>query len=164
MLEGDCWHHLRNIWSGVVVKQLNKTLSDLWADDPEEIPSIYRVCADIDDLLRCIEKEFGRTANYAKCHGSLFEEWMRIHHTGAYLFPITRALGGTRQDIGVKGAPAFLMNLPYYLEFLNWRLSSGVKSDAILQRKLYMMLRYVELVSFLRVLSILHIAVCLSTR
>ena len=83
MLEGDCWHHLRNIWSGVVVKQLNKTLSDLWADDPEEIPSIYRVCADIDDLLHCIEKEFGHTATYAKGHDFLFNEWMHTHHTGA---------------------------------------------------------------------------------
>mmetsp|Transcript_16339 Transcript_16339/g.35368 ORF Transcript_16339/g.35368 Transcript_16339/m.35368 type:complete len:195 (-) Transcript_16339:349-933(-) len=56
------------------------------------------------------------------------------------------------------------MNLPYYLEFLHWRMSCGLKSEAILQRKLYYMLRSVELVSLLRVLSILHIAVCLPSR
>ena len=137
LFEGDCWHHLRNIWFGAVIKKLNQSLADLWEQDLEDIPSLYRVCADIEDLLRCIEKEFGKTANYAKGHGSMFEEWMRIHHTGAYLYPISRACGGARQDIGVEGAIAVLMNLPYYLEFLHWRLSCGLKSDAILQRKLY---------------------------
>ena len=164
MFEGDCWHHLRNIWFGAVIKQLNKSLSGLWEQDLDDIPNIFRVCADINDLLRCIEKEFGRTANYAKGHGSMFEEWMRTNHPGAYLYPIQRACGGARQDIGVEGAPAVLMNLPYYLEFLHWRMSCGLKSEAILQRKLYWMLRSVECVSLLHVLSILHIAVCLPTR
>jgi hypothetical protein len=30
------------------------------------------------------------------------------------------ALGGTRQDIGSEGAIAVFMNIPYFLEFLDW--------------------------------------------
>mmetsp|Transcript_21419 Transcript_21419/g.44776 ORF Transcript_21419/g.44776 Transcript_21419/m.44776 type:complete len:297 (+) Transcript_21419:1703-2593(+) len=95
MFEGDCWHHLRNICFGFVIKQVNKLLYALWKQDLEDIPNIFQVCADIDDLLQCIEKEFGRTANYAKGHGSMFEEWMRILHPGAYLYPIQRVCGGS---------------------------------------------------------------------
>ena len=50
LFEGDCWHHLQNIWFGTVIKQLNKTLLDLWAEDLEDVPAIYRVCTDIDDV------------------------------------------------------------------------------------------------------------------
>ena len=57
------------------------------------------------------------------------------------------------------------MNLPYYLQFLHWRITAlGGKSDAILQTKLYIMLKSSEVVALLRVLSILHIAICMPTR
>ena len=95
MFEGDCWYHLCNIWFGTVIKELNKTLSCLQAKDLEDIPSIYRVFADIDDLLRYIEEEFGHTVNYEKGHGSMSDDWMRINHPGVYLYPILRACGGT---------------------------------------------------------------------
>ena len=56
-----------------------------------KIPSIYRITTDIEDLLHCIEKEFGLNANYYKGHGSLFEKWMLTYHPTAYLYPITCA-------------------------------------------------------------------------
>ena len=86
--EGDCWQHLRNIWFGAVIKQLSKMLTDPLEDDLNKIPSIFCMSTEIDDLLRCIEKEFGLTANYAKGHGSIFENWMKTYHPTAYLFPI----------------------------------------------------------------------------
>ena len=133
------------------------------ADDLNELPSIYRINLDIDDLFRCIDKEFSKTANYAKGHGSEFFWWMKEFHPDAYLFPVVRALGGTRQDLCVEGAPAVLTNLHYYLQYLHWRISAtGGKSDNILQMKLYIM--FAEVVAMLRVLSILHIAICVPTR
>ena len=90
-------------------------LTDLLEDDLSKIPSIFCMSTEIDDLLHCTEKEFGLTANYAKGHGSIFENWMRTYHLTAYLFPIIRACGGSRHDLGVEVAPAVLMNLPYYL-------------------------------------------------
>jgi hypothetical protein len=57
------------------------------------------------------------------------------------------------------------MNLPYYLQFLQWHSTVvGGKSNAILATKLYIMLRSMEVVALLRVLSILHLAVCMPTR
>ena len=76
---------------------------------------------------------------------------------------MARALGGSRQDIGVKGAVPVIMNLQYYIEFLDWRLTCAV-NDNLLQTSLYITLRLVELVALLRVLFILHIAVCMPVR
>ena len=161
---GDCWHHLRNIWFGAAIIKLSKFLDGVLREDLEAIPFIYRVGSktDITELLRAIEKEFALTANYAKGHGSMFKKWMLTYHPRALLYPVARALGGNRQDIGVEGSPAVYMNLRYYLSFLDWRLS--ITSDNILQKSLFYTLQSAEMVGLLRVLSILHISVCLPTR
>ena len=52
-----------------------------------------------------------------------------------------------------------LMNLPYYLNVLMWRYRCG--GNGILEKKLYLLLRSVEIVGLLHVLSILHISVCM---
>ena len=56
-----------------------------------------------------------------------------------------------------------IMNLQYYFEFLDWRLTCAV-NDNLLQTSFYITLRLVEMVALLRVLSILHIAVCMPVR
>jgi hypothetical protein len=148
-----------------VCKALEVEMRDVLAEDLKELPDIYRINLGVVDLFRCIEKVFGLNANYAKGQGAEFLTWFLENYSGEYLFPIMRACGGSRQDICVEGAPAVLMNLPYYLRFLDWRISAfGGKSEAILQTKLYIMLRSVEVVALLRVLSILHISICLPTR
>ena len=65
-----------NEWFGAVTKQLSKTLAEILENDLAKMPPILRMSTEIDDLLRRIEKEFGLTANYAKGHGSMFEQWM----------------------------------------------------------------------------------------
>ena len=131
-------------------------LTDLLEDDFNKILSTFCKSTEIDDLLCCIEKEFGLTANYAKGHGSIFENWMKTYHPTAYLFPIIQLCGSSRQDLQGESAPAVLMNLPYYLQFLHWHLSIGISSNGILQRKLFTLLRSTEVVALLWVLSILH--------
>ena len=54
------------------------------------------------------------------------------------------------------------MNLKYYIQFLYERLS--INTDNILQRSLFYTLQSIEMIALLRVLSILHISVCLPTR
>ncbi len=56
-----------------------------------------------------------------------------------------------------------LMNLEYYVEFLDWQLTCAVK-DNLLQTSLYITLRSVEMVTLLQILSILLIAVCMPVR
>ena len=132
-------------------------------EDLEEIHFTLRITLDVVDLLRAIEKYFGGNANYAKGKGSMFMNWMRRWHPKAFLYAVSRACGGSRQDIGVEGSIAVLMNAPYYLEFLVWRMRCG-HDGGILERNLFMMLRSTEVMSFLRVLSILHISVCMPMR
>ena len=55
-----------------------------------------------------------------------------------------------------------LMNLSDYFEFLIWRMRCG--GDGILEKKLYTVLRCTEMVSLLRVLSILHVSICIPMR
>ncbi len=139
--KADCWQHLRNVWFGAVTLSLENELRDVLADDLKDLPDIYRINLGIEDFFRCVEKEFGENANYAKGHGAEFTQWMKEYHTDEYLFPLARACGGTRQDICLEGAPVVLTNLPYYLQYLHWRISAaGGKSDAILQTKLFIML------------------------
>ena len=78
------------------------------------------------------------------------------------MWPAVRATGGNRFDIGGMGACSVLMNLPYYLEFLVWRMICG--GDGILEKSIYLRLRSMEVVALLRVLSILHISLCMPHR
>ena len=88
---------------------------------------------------------------------------MNRYHPTAYIYAVSPACGGSHQDIGVEGAIVVLMNVPYYLEFLIYRMRC-VHRDGILERNLFMMFRSVKMIYFLRVLSILHIAVCMPLR
>jgi hypothetical protein len=149
IFEGDCWQHtMRNIWFSAVINHLGSWLDKRLELDLDKIPKFYRVSTSIDNLLRCIEKEVAKTLNYAKGHGAFFDHYMKVFHPGVYLFPVARALGGTRHDIGIEGAVPVLMNLRYYVEFLDWRLTCAVK-DNLLQSSLYITLRSVEMVALL---------------
>ena len=64
--QADCWHHLRNVWIGAVVKALSEHLSGIRAEDLEKIPALYRVNTDMSALMIAMEKYFGLQANYVK--------------------------------------------------------------------------------------------------
>jgi hypothetical protein len=119
---------------------------------------------EIEDILQCIEKEYGLTVNCANRDGSIFENWLQTYHPTGYLYPIVQACGGSRQDLRIDGTPVILMNLPFYLQFMHWCLSIGISSVGILQHKLFILLLSTEVVALLLVLSILDIAVCLPAR
>ena len=55
------------------------------------------------------------------------------------------------------------MNYPYYLEFLDWMLKkTGNNAKAsLLQRNLFVVLESVEMIALARLLSIIHISVCM---
>jgi hypothetical protein len=132
IFEGDCWQHMRNVWFGAVIKHMSTWLEMRLAEDLEKFPKVYRVSTNIDNLLRCIEKEIEKSANYAMGHSIFFDHYMKVFQPGVYLFPVARALGGTQQDIGVEEAVPVIMNLHYYVEFLDWHLTCAV-NDNLLQ-------------------------------
>ena len=55
------------------------------------------------------------------------------------------------------------MNYPYYLEFFDWMLKKTGKNDksSLLQRNLFVVLGSVEMISLARLLSIIHIFLCM---
>ena len=119
----DFWHHLRNVWFFAVIKKLCAHLDELLEEDIEDIQYSLCVITDIINIICAIAKYFGGTANYAKGKGYMFMDYIRRYHPTYYLYPVSQACGGSRQDIGVEGAVDVLMNIPHYLEFLIWRMS-----------------------------------------
>ena len=55
------------------------------------------------------------------------------------------------------------MNYPYYLELLDFMLKKTGKNDkaSLLQRNLFVVLGSVEMIALDRLLSIIHISVCM---
>eukprot|EP00956_Cyclotella_meneghiniana_P019144 scaffold32561_cov32-Cyclotella_meneghiniana.AAC.5 len=160
-----CWQHLRNVWFGAVETALNNTLVNQLEESLASIPSMYRVDMDIVQFYQGVEKMVGGTANYHKGAGKDFVFYKEEFHPTRYLYPLTRVCGGTRQDLSVEGAPSILMNLPLYLQFLRWRSGvCGTSGDGILATNLHIYLRSVEMVALLRVMSILHISICMPVR
>ena len=86
---------------------------------------------DIGNLYRTIEKYFGGTEKYAKGKRSMFMDYMHRYHSTAYLYPVSRAFGGSLQEISVEGTVTVLMNILHYLELLILRMSCG--GDSILE-------------------------------
>ena len=64
--EADCWHHLRNVWIGAVVRHLGVHVGKVLDDNLAKIHHSLRVKMDIGHVLHAVEKYFGVTANYTK--------------------------------------------------------------------------------------------------
>ena len=101
--EADYWQHLRTVWVGGGIKQLSEHLDKILYSDLKEISPFLRVNTEVTSLLRAVEKYSGGNADYAKGSGSTFDHYMRTYHPTAYLYPVARANGGHRQDIGTEG-------------------------------------------------------------
>ena len=70
---------------------------------------------------------------------------------------------GSRQDLCTEGSLAIFMNYPYYAEFLDEQLSkvSTNLQASILQQNLWVVLTSSEMIALARLLSILHISICI---
>ena len=120
--------------------------------DLEQNHFSLRITTNIINLLRAVERYFGGNDNYSKGKGAEFTNWMNRIHPTAYLYAVSWACGGSRKDIGVEGSIAVLMNVPYYLDFLIWRMRCG-HGDFSIERNLFMLLRSSKMTYFLRVPS-----------
>lgn len=119
----------------------------------------------ISAIIRTIDKDFSLSVNYPKGHGDLFAQWMLEHYPGALLLHVER-VSGSRQNLCTEGCLPIIINYPYYLEFLDWMLKKTEKNNkaSILQRNLFIALGSVEMIALARLLSIIHISVCMPFR
>ena len=86
--------------------------------DLKQIHFSLRITTETINLLHAVDSYFGGNANYSKVKGAEFMNWTNLYHPTAYFYAVSRTCGGSHQDIGVEGAIAVIMNVPYYLEFL----------------------------------------------
>ena len=100
-------------------------MAELLEEDLEDIHYSLSATTDIGNLPPVIEKYFGGTTNYAKGNGSMFMDYMCRYHPTAYSYPVSQSCGESRQDIGVEGEVAVLINILHYLEFLILIISCG---------------------------------------
>ena len=93
--KGDCWQHLRNIWCGDMIKQLSNDIS--------KIPTIYCITTNVEDLLHCIEKEFGLSGELATRQAVLGLMAMVGYLSTGHLLPVkVRDIAtwlGSRQEV-----------------------------------------------------------------
>ncbi len=165
--ELDCMNHLRNEWFGNVKKALSAHLNALLHSSLNEIDPQLRVTASISAVIRAVDKEFSLSSNYPNGHGELFLEWVREHYPGILLLHVERA-AGSRQDLCTKGSLPVYMNYHYYVEFLDSALRKPrkmkYKSASILQKNLFVVLTSSEMIALVRLLSILHLSICMPFR
>ena len=64
--EADCWHHLQNVWIGVVVLKLGKHLTEMLKRDLKATPFLLCGTTNVANVRIATEKYFGNQANYNK--------------------------------------------------------------------------------------------------
>ena len=72
----------------------------------------------------------GLTANYPKGSGDLFKSYVEEYHPGALLLHAKDA-EGSRHDIVCEAAGPVHFNRKTHLDFLDWRLKSSDKENAL---------------------------------
>ncbi len=75
---------------------------------------------------------------------------------------------GLRQDLCTEGSLPVYMNYPYYVEFLDIALhkprTTKYESASILQKNLFVVLTSSKMIALVRLLSILHLSICMPFR
>ena len=129
---------------------MRKRLEEEFQDDLENIPYILRVSFDLMNIHRCIDKECNETANYAKGPGDERKIWLERNHPGLLNFPVTRTLGGDRQDVVFEACLGSYYMRPYHVKWLIYSMST-LDTENILQRSMFIQLTSREMISQLRV-------------
>ena len=138
-------------------------MEEEFQDDLENIPYILRVSFDLMNIHRCIDKECNETANYAKGHGDERKIWLERNHPGLLNFPVTRTLGGDRQDVVFEACLGSYYMRPYHVKWLIYSMST-LDTENILQRSMFIQLTSREMISQLRVGAVFFMAVIVPMR
>lgn len=148
VFRGDCWQHLRNIIIAAMAAEGNDFVKDACADSLSAFSSFERVDIDGSCVIRSCFKQFHHGGEYAKGRGREFESWRKSTHKTSLFIRFERALGN-RQDLQFDGCVPLFWNRIVCLEFLHGYLDCS-KSDNILDKSLYTLLRCNQVVGLLR--------------
>ena len=145
---GDCWQHLRNIIIDAMAVKGDQLLKEKLSDDLAQFSSYERIEPDGGHAIRSVFKQFHKGGEYCKGRGREAEVWRKKEHKSALYLPFYRAVGN-RQDVKFDGCVAIFWNRMICLEFLRGYIDCP-KSENVLDKSLYTILRCNEFVGLLR--------------
>ena len=145
---GDCWQHLRNIIIGAMAETGNNLVKEAVADSLDLFSSFERIDPSGSSVIRSAFKQFHHGGEYALGRGREFEVWRKLKFESALFVSFERALG-SRQDLAFDGCVPLFMNRVICLGFLRGYIDCP-KSENVLDKSLYTLLRCNEFVALLR--------------
>lgn len=152
VFRGDCWQHLRNILIDAMAQAGDKHVKDAVSDSLAEFSSFERIEVEGSSVIRGIFKQFHHGGEYCKGRGREFEVDRKRKHQTSLFIPFERAMG-SRQDLKFDGCVPLFWNRLICLEFLRGYISCP-KSENVLDKSLYTILRCNEFVALLRANSL----------
>ena len=112
---------------------------------------------------RLIDKEINETCNDFKGHGEECHAFCERRFEGRVKVPITRVLGGDRFDVVFEACVGNYWKRPEIMQWL-WLVLPLPKSDSIMQRSLYIILRSTEMIAQLRIGAIFFLSIIVPLR
>jgi hypothetical protein len=146
--KADCWQHLRNIMIKAMAQASSSFLKDALSESLEQFIAIERIEVDAEAVIRAAFKQFHHGGEYAKGRGREFEAWRALMHRSGFWLPFERSMG-SRQDLAFDGCVPLYLNRLVCLEFLRGYIDCP-KSQNVLDKSLYTLLRCNEFVALLR--------------
>ena len=149
---GDCWQHLRNIMIDAMAAKGDEIVKEKLRDDLAEFSAYERIEPEGGSIIRSSFKQFSAGGEYAKGRGREFRAYHVKYHPTALFIDFERALG-SRMDLKFDGCVPLFLNRLICLEFLRGYIECP-KSENVLDRSLYTVLRCNEVVALLRANSL----------
>ena len=152
VFRGDCWQHLRNIIIDAMAAKGDALVKEKLQDDLVKFSSFERVDPEGGCVIRGCFKQFHAGGEYCKGRGREAEVWRKKNHRSALYIPFERSVGN-RQDLKFDGCVPLFINRIICLEFLRGYIDCP-KSENVLDKSLYTILRCNEVVALLRANSL----------
>lgn len=158
----DCYHHLRNVWTGATSKNLCKHMKVELAEDLKEIDYHLHVDVDMGSIIRSVHKLFCLWNNYPKGDGDSFKSHMEEYHPEQLLRHV-ESTNGNRQDILTVCAGPIYFNARFCMEYLDKKLAALGKNN-ILEENVAIMLGSTNVLALLRAHAIYNEAITIPIR
>ena len=152
VFRGDCWQHLRNIMIDAMAAKGDEVVKAKLRDDLAEFSAYERVEPEGGCVIRSAFKQFSPGGEYAKGRGREFRAYRMKHHASALFVDFERSLG-SRQDLKFDGCVPLFLNRMICLDYLRGYIKCP-KSENVLDKSLYTLLRCNEVVALLRANSL----------
>jgi len=149
VIRADCQQHLRNVLISAMATAGDSHVKEVMRDSLDEFSAFERIEAEGMSVIRGAFSYFHHGGEYAKGRGREFQANLRKKHASEMCLRFERAMG-SRQDLAFDGCMPLYMNRLRCLSFLRAYVECP-KSQNVLEKSLYTLLKCNEFVALLRV-------------